>query len=666
MRRTSIINSLLILCLQLIVTSVNAQSLSFTVPNAAKRYEIDAKRIGVDMNSEDALPRSREFKRIDSSYYVGWMFEGVYKYNHAADYLGFKNATIPLEKALRYLEHDYKKLLATRSTDLIQYYPAYRFQLEYSIIASYLVFCYNNMDEPEKSYALLHRVRKWNFQRDYYMDVYNHLAWIVHRNRFYTHAKYSFLKNSIDENEQLANSYLNKGLQKIERDKKVNARIFPPGYEKTDLLSVYHYKALIHSYAFHTDSSQYYYDALAKGGQPAHNNYATFKVTCGDFRTAEKEYTEEPSHGGLDKRLQEWAYYLSILNIYKGYPKAGVELSKGMIQANGSTPGFGWYNIAQARCRLYDGENNETLNYINKAAEFKELHIGTTLGQTHYDFSLQLLKLQQKMNALEAIQFECKNWWQHPTLWWKMAKLELEKWSQQFLLINLFSQNPERDRVIYKLFSTESTVAWDEVWFLIKDFSTGFFLQKFQSELKNDDRKNISKYFKFFVAKLYIEKRNYAEANRLLNEILLDKTLDAEYEKLLIARTLEALAVCLKGANTIAYNDRMAKLYKFYPQLIPFSGLKMNMQLLTQGKAPQSFLEKLKECNINWVNNATTKPAKVYLQFSAVGHKTKVTYQVFDTFGGTAVKEQTFLIKQPDDAIPFAYRLFNIGEEVKK
>ena len=51
------------------------------VQKCTVRYEIDAKRMGVDPSSEDALPRSREFKRIDSTYYVGWIFEGVYKYN---------------------------------------------------------------------------------------------------------------------------------------------------------------------------------------------------------------------------------------------------------------------------------------------------------------------------------------------------------------------------------------------------------------------------------------------------------------------------------------------------------------------------------------------------------------------------------------------------------
>src|SRR5690606_17499962 len=99
-----------------------ATAQSKVISNAALRYEIDAKRMGVDMFSEDALPRSREFKRIDSSYYVGWMFEGVYKYNHAADYNGFKNAAVPLEKALYLLERDYRNELKTRTSDIMTYF----------------------------------------------------------------------------------------------------------------------------------------------------------------------------------------------------------------------------------------------------------------------------------------------------------------------------------------------------------------------------------------------------------------------------------------------------------------------------------------------------------------------------------------------------------------
>ena len=63
--------------------------------NYAARYEIDAKRLGVLPNDKDALPRSREFLRLDSTYYVGWMYEGIYKFERSSDYLGYKNAIHP-------------------------------------------------------------------------------------------------------------------------------------------------------------------------------------------------------------------------------------------------------------------------------------------------------------------------------------------------------------------------------------------------------------------------------------------------------------------------------------------------------------------------------------------------------------------------------------------
>ena len=79
--------------------------------NSAARYEINAKRIGVNPTDKDALPRSREFLRLDSTYYVGWLYEGMYKFDRSADYLGYKNAIIPLHKALDLLDKDYGSTL---------------------------------------------------------------------------------------------------------------------------------------------------------------------------------------------------------------------------------------------------------------------------------------------------------------------------------------------------------------------------------------------------------------------------------------------------------------------------------------------------------------------------------------------------------------------------
>lgn len=633
--------------------------------NPTQRYEIDAKRTASDIFSDDALPRSREFKRIDSSYFVGWMYEGVYKHEHAADYLGYKNAAIPLEKALSLMEKDYRRELATRTSDLRAYIYAYRYQIDYSMIAYYLMDCYASIEEPQKVFDLLKRVLKWNFQRDFHMDAYNYLGWTVHRNRFYTSSKYPFLKNTIDENEKLANRYLDSGLRKIDIDKRLNSGIFNPGYEESERMRVYHYKAMLYSYAIKIDSARYYYEAMRKGGMLPHNNYATFRGICADFREAEKEYEEAVAQDSRDKRLKEWAYYTSIIDIYKAEPQKGAELLLDMIKANGSTPGFGWYNIALARCMYYNGQVKEAEQYANKAAEFKELHIGTTLGQTHYDFSTQLVKLMTKQAALERQKFEHANWWYNPGVLAAMAKLQSEKYLQQFLIINQFAQNPERDRVVYKLFSTESTVCWDEVWYLIKDFSTRFFLQQYKNEAQNDERPYVRKYFKLFVAQLEMKLGNYEEARIVLDGLLNDRTIDIEYEKLFIARVYQAQAECAKHReDENAYNGWIYRLYQFYPQLLPNTGLKMNMKINLLGSIDKVVIDRLKACNINFINNSSIPAPEAYITFSSSGNKKKITYYVMNKRGEYGVKQQSFFYTNQDEAgVELAYRLFNISSK---
>ncbi len=187
------------------------------VGNPALRYEVDAKRTGTNMNSDDALPRSREFLRIDSTYYVGWLYEGAYKYNHAADFIGYKNAAVPLERALRQIERDYRPELGTRTHNVLEYIQWYPKQIDYALIVNYLNQCYLNTEQPDKLYALLRRYIKWNFQREFF-DAYNYMMWVTHRNRFYTAEKYPFLRNSIEENEALANRYLDTALRRLARN----------------------------------------------------------------------------------------------------------------------------------------------------------------------------------------------------------------------------------------------------------------------------------------------------------------------------------------------------------------------------------------------------------------------------------------------------------------
>ncbi len=638
---------------------------SSTAQNAGARYEIDAKRAGVTLESDDALPRSREFLRLDSTYYVGWLYEGAYKFNHAADFLGFRNAAAPLEKALAKLERDFGRQLRTRTGDVATYIGIYKYQVDYSQAAYMLNTCYLNIEEPQKSYNLCRRYLSFNFQKDFF-DAYNMLMWATHRNRFYTGDKFPFLGKDIDENEARAARYLDSALLKVQRNLSINSTIYPPGTEEQDLLGVYHYKAILHAYAFNVDSAERYFALMRDAGIPNFNNHATFLLITGRFAEAYDEYRQAAASDPGDKRLQEWAYYTSILDVYRGQPKGGVELAKGMVQAAGSTPGFGWYTLAQARALLYDGQLREAERAANQAAGFKELHIGTTLGQSHYDFTTQMIKLLGKTRRYEAQRFENDGWWYTPTVLGRMAALRGEKFLQQFLIVNQFAQNPERDRVIYTLFSTESTIGWDEVWELIGDFSTGYFLDRFNKELEENKRPLVRRYFQYFVARLKMKQGDHKEATSLLQAVLADPTLDPAAEKLLLARTYETLALCAE--ETDDDRARADALYRFtaaYPQLVPFSGQRVAMRLRTSGAVDEALVTRLKDCNIEWAESSSRPAPEVFLAFTGgTPARGRIEYWVTDIGGREIVPRQscTYNVENPDGAgVSMAYRIFGVG-----
>lgn len=642
--------------------SLSAQSLA--AKNASKRYEIDAKRIGTDFFSQDALPRSREFIRIDSTYYVGWMYEGMYKANYAADYLGYKNAVAPLSKALDLLERDYAAQLRIRSGELMKYYPAYRFQNDYSIIAYELMDCLSNIEAPDKVYALLRRAQKWNFQNEGPLQTYCYLAWTVHRNRFYTSSKYAFLKNSVEDNEALAQRYLDSAMRKVYRDMPLN-HFFNPDFIEAQKQGVYHYKAILYSYNFRMDSARHYYDMMKGFSLFSHNNYAIFLNIDGDFRQSLEEFQRAGMQDAGDKRLQEWAYYSSILDIYQAKPATGAEAMRDMIQAVGSTPGFGWYNIALARCCTYDGNIDESERYIAKAEGFKELHIGTTLGQSHYDFSINLVKLMNAIDRIQMQKFENNNWWYNPAVLSDITQKAAEKYLLQYLVVNQFAMNPERDMVVYKLFSSESSISWDEIWFLIRDFTTNFFLKKYQLEEKNNtQRQKVQRYFAFFVSRLQMGKGDYAAAGKTLQAILRDPTLDVEYERLLVARVYEALALCTKKmGNDEGYNEAVYNFYATFPQLLPFSDVHARMKLNLSGNVDQKLVSRLKDCNIDFTNTSGIHTIEANLSFSMQNGKHSVTYSVINRDGREIVKPDTYIYTDSKKAgVAIAYCLFNINK----
>ncbi|MBL7771888.1 MAG: hypothetical protein JNM95_03375 [Chitinophagaceae bacterium] len=596
-------------------TTVYGQSI------AQRRHEIDAKREGVDFTSRDALPRGREFKRIDSTYYVGWMLEGTYKYDHAADYLGFKTASTQLEKAMKLMEKDFKKELKTRTSNVFDFIKIMKLHRDWDYVAYCLMNCYSNTDQVDKLWSLLQTCRKFDLQDEQLMDSYNYLAWTVHRNRFYTTAKYSFLKKNIDENEQLANRYLDSATMKIKRD----ALLFKPfltiDYEASKIPGVWHYKSMLYSYQLNIPSGAYYYEKLRSTPYFPHNNYATFCSIQGKFREAVSEYDLAKKEEGQDKRMQESYYYLSIMNAYRARAKEGIQELKSLIKANGSTPGFGWYNMALSRNYLYDGQLDLAIQYLKNAEQFKEIHIGTTLGQSHYDFTATLLKIILKQKEIERIKYLNKGWWYNPANLSLIAQKTTEKYSLQFMIINQLATNPERDRVIYKLFSTESTVSFDEIWQLIDGFSTNFFLEKFKKELKNDPRPHIQRYYQFFVAKLLIKKEKYAEAKDILEALRTEKKVDQEYEKLFLARVNEALLLCYKELKQDAkMASCIAAIMEYYPSIIPFTGFTIPVTLKHNAVSPiqLQFVKALQQTNMSWVKQKND--FLVDLQFAKRGN----------------------------------------------
>lgn len=650
------------LCVAICIISFS----SFAQTKEQLRYEIDAKRGGMSYTSKDALPRGREFKRLDSTYYVGWMFEGMYKFDHAADFIGFRVASDQLEKASILLEKDFKKQLRTRTSEVFEYIKMMNYHRDWDYISYALMQCYSNMDMPDKVWALLQRCKRNDLQDEVYLDTYNYLAWTVHRNRFYTNSKYSFLKKSINENEKYANKLLDSSALKIKRDALINKTIFSANYEKEKMPGVWHYKSILYSYQLNIESGAYYYEKLRDSGYFPENNFATFCAIQGKFIDAEQYYDIAKMQDQGDKRMKESFYYLSIINSYKNNNKAGILELKDLIKANGSTPGFGWYNLALTRDLMYDGQTEIAKRYAMRAEQFKEIHIGTTLGQSHYDFTVSLLNLILKEREIEQLKFLHNNWWYSPMLISKIAALTVEKYTLQFLIINQFASNPERDLVIYKLFSTESTVSFDEIWYLIDGFSTNYFLNKFEKEITQEKRYNIKRYDKLFVAKLLMKKGKYKEAKLKLESILNEILIDKEFEKLLLARVYEALAICKKELKE---NDMIDLKYcaEIYPQLLPFSGFQIPIRLHSNEKTEKevNVIKAFKNANFKIVSDLSENAMDVNILFKQKGAISIIEYS--SRWGGSEVCPTTQIsfsdTKLIEKNLPFY--IFNIGNDDK-
>jgi hypothetical protein len=609
--------------------------LQSTAQNSAKRYEIDAKRLGVAPYDKDALPRSREFIRLDSTYYVGHYFEGIYKYERAADYLGYKNCIQPLKKALLLFEKDFRK-------DFTNVNPYDIKQMDIRSICATLYDCYSNIEQADSAMWLLEKVQSWNLPYDF-MEYHIKAAWTIHRNRYYT-GKYYFLKNSVEENENLALNHLYMALAQGNT-------------------SANFYLAIIYNYLQNVDSTKYYYDYLLQNGPISFNNYAHFKNTLGQFSEAIQNFEREKF--SFDKRLIESYYFLPTLYINSGRSLDGIRTASEIIRQNGSTPGFGWYNIALARSYLYNGQLDSCEKAIETAAQFKELHLATTLGQVQYDFAVNVIKLMLVNQKIERIKFFNKGWWYSINDLVKMSELFGERFLLRFAIVNEFANNPERQNVIYTLFSSENVIGFDEIWNMLKDISPEYFRNFYKQKMETEKRQNIKRYMQFFYGSFLLKIGDKNDGKKVFEDILYNTLLDTAHEKLFLARISESLARQYDNdGEKDKYNTMAAYYFSEYPQLIPFSGIRIKMKLNISGVSDdvtKKIINEMEDCNVNWVEGGD-HIASAHINFEKKKNKYEVYYSVQNKSGKTIVPNHRLLLKNPKGAgKELALRLFGVN-----
>lgn len=636
--------------------------------NSIKRYEIDLRRAemsSADFNSNEIMLRAREFIRKDPSYYVGYMFEGLYRYDRSGDLAGYVQAAKPLKKAMELLENDYKTALHEVYSSEEAYAEHSDKVNDYTQIVDKLMECFSNIERPDSVIWLLNRYKSWNFSHDE-LGADNYIAWTYHRNRFLTSKNFDFLYNSVNENEMAALYFLRQNLEKIDRNAAKNEKVINPLYIIGSKLSAYHYLAIVYSYLHKSDSATMYFNYMRPYRSIfPYNNYAIFCFVNGEFDDAHNYFRLSQYYSSRRYSLNESVYYTSILDAMRAAPQESVAELSQYIRETGVRPGWGWYNIGLARALLYNGQLDSSMICINKAAKFNDVHIGTTWGQSLYLLSHSVMKYIVLQRREAAIYFEDKYYWLSPSKLKQIAELKLEQYLMKLLIFNQLSINPERAEVYYRLFASEATISFDEIYQAIKDYGRKFFIKEFKRQAETDERKHIRKYFNLFCGKLYLERGDTKNALKILDELVAKNTPDKEFEKLYHARLYEALTLASEAENEDAKSDKFRlRFYRTYPQLIPFSEVKMKFNLkieTSDSEISDRIVADFKAFNIDFTSTPENNVPTINLHFEKIDGKNRLKYQVTTDWGSAIIDPSTINYTNPEGvARKLAYSLFKL------
>ncbi|HHP7240803.1 MAG TPA: hypothetical protein ACFCUD_03980 [Cyclobacteriaceae bacterium] len=586
-----------------------------------QRIEID--RLERDFRGSfkdrEAYELSQKFLQIDSTYYTGHYFEGLYRYFRASDKLGYQQAIKPIKKSIYYLEKDFYRQLR-RSTNLSVYINTYQYQRKYAVLIDLLEKCYQYTAQPEKAIETVRKLIKKDFVFNFGVQPYATLSWIYHRNRTYSPEKYPFLKSTIMDNVLTASKYADSILITNRKNKRYVSQWFS-NYADGPEGSYYHFKDIIYSYLLKVDSAEYCASQLERLNRLSKNNYGNLQFIQANYKKAERYYDMARNEDGYRyKSTKEFDYMQSVIKIFSNELEEARNIVANSIDLLGPTPGFGWNNIAMARANYYSGDLEATREYASKASEFKEVHINSTWGKLQYDRNTLLFEYLYHKQKINEIKFLNTGYWYDLSDLKDLVYHYFKKENAHLILTSDLSANPERFLVLYNIFSSENTLFFDEIWEVIKNFNADYFIDLFTEKRAKDRRPGIIKYYDYYIAKFHLEDGNYDLAVSSFQNILEDPTLEPEYEKLLLGRVYEGLAIAFERLDmSEESNNFKLKFYETYPQIVPFSSLNMDFNLVIENKSlsdgQEKIVDKIKNSAVNWSSSLNNDWPTLYLQF---------------------------------------------------
>jgi hypothetical protein len=173
-----------------------------------------------------------------------------------------------------------------------------------------------------------------------------------------------------------------------------------------------------------------------------------------------------------------------------------------------------------------------------------------------------------------------------------------------------------------------------------------------------------------FYGEFSYEDGRYDESRQTFENTLNTALLDTAHEKLFVARLYESLARSyIKDDEKDKAESMKYNFFKEYPQLIPFSGFTIKMNLSTSplnSGMEKNIIKELKGCHIDFTNERSNNIPGAYIKLSRLKNKYEADYGVVAANGKVITPLQKMYFKTEDGVgKELALRLFGVGGPVE-